>query len=109
MQVADRWHLLRNLGDVAERVLVGLSLPPIRVEKTESAAKLPAATEPKERETRQDAERRQALCDEIHELYEKTSNGRAEGYINKLKLLKRQMYGRAGIELLRRRFLGMGR
>ncbi|REJ32418.1 MAG: hypothetical protein DIU82_12335, partial [Bacillota bacterium] len=30
------------------------------------------------------------------------SNGPVEGYINKLKLLKRQMYGRAGIELLRR-------
>src|SRR5690606_14415147 len=37
------------------------------------------------------------------------SNGRVEGCINKLKLLKRQMYGRAGIELLRRRFLAMGR
>lgn len=32
-----------------------------------------------------------------------------DGHINKLKLLKRQMYGRAGIELLRRRFLAMGR
>jgi len=37
------------------------------------------------------------------------SNGRVHGCINKLKLLKRQMYGRAGIELLRRRFLAMGR
>jgi len=37
------------------------------------------------------------------------SNGPVEGHINKLKLLKRQMYGRAGIELLRRRFLAMGR
>ena len=35
------------------------------------------------------------------------SNGPVEGQINKLKLLKRQMYGRAGIELLRRRFLAM--
>lgn len=33
------------------------------------------------------------------------SNGQVEGQINRLKLLKRQMYGRAGIELLRRRFL----
>lgn len=32
------------------------------------------------------------------------SNGQVEGQINRLKLLKRQMYGRAGIELLRRRF-----
>src|SRR5690606_35803154 len=37
------------------------------------------------------------------------SNGRVQGYINKLKLLKRQMYGRAGIDLLKRRFLAMGR
>lgn len=33
------------------------------------------------------------------------SNGQVEGQINRLKTLKRQMYGRAGIELLRRRFL----
>lgn len=33
------------------------------------------------------------------------SNGQVEGHINRLKMLKRQMYGRAGIELLRRRFL----
>src|SRR5690606_33749318 len=59
VQVADRWHLLRNLGDVAERVLVGLSIPPIRVEKTEPLAKLPRTTELKDRETRKDAERRQ--------------------------------------------------
>ena len=33
------------------------------------------------------------------------SNGPVEGYINRLKMLKRQMYGRAGIDLLSRRFL----
>jgi transposase len=33
------------------------------------------------------------------------SNGRTEGHINRLKMLKRQMFGRAGIELLSRRFL----
>ena len=31
------------------------------------------------------------------------SNGPVEGQINRLKTLKRQMYGRAGIELLRAR------
>ena len=31
------------------------------------------------------------------------SNGQAEGQITKLKLVKRQMYGRAGIDLLRAR------
>ena len=34
-----------------------------------------------------------------------TSNGQVEGQINRLKMLKRQMYGRAGIKLLKRRFL----
>ena len=33
------------------------------------------------------------------------SNGPTEGHINRLKTLKRQMYGRAGIELLRARLL----
>lgn len=34
-----------------------------------------------------------------------TSNGPVEGHINRLKMLKRQMYGRAGLDLLTRRFL----
>lgn len=33
------------------------------------------------------------------------SNGQTEGRVNKLKLLKRQMYGRASFALLRRRCL----
>ena len=33
------------------------------------------------------------------------SNGQAEGQINRLKLIKRQSYGRAGFELMRRRAL----
>jgi transposase len=33
------------------------------------------------------------------------SNGQTEGHINRLKLLKRQMYGRAGFDLLRCRLL----
>jgi transposase len=36
------------------------------------------------------------------------SNGQVEGQINKLKALKRQMYGRAGFALLRSRFLQAG-
>ena len=36
------------------------------------------------------------------------SNGPVEGYVNKLKLLKRQMYRQAANELPRRRFLAMG-
>ena len=33
------------------------------------------------------------------------SNGPVEGQINRLKMLKRSMYGRAGLDLLGRRFL----
>jgi transposase len=36
------------------------------------------------------------------------SNGQTEGQINRLKTLKRQMYGRAGFDLLRRRCLQAG-
>lgn len=35
----------------------------------------------------------------------KWSNGRTEGHVNRLKMLKRQMYGRANLDLLRRRVL----
>lgn len=33
------------------------------------------------------------------------SNGHTEGQVNKLKLIKRQMYGRASFDLLRQRVL----
>jgi transposase len=38
-------------------------------------------------------------------LSEPWSNGQTEGQIHQLKLLKRQMYGRAGFALLRNRVL----
>jgi transposase len=37
------------------------------------------------------------------------SNGQAEGQINRLKTIKRAMYGRAGSELLRARMLPLNR
>jgi transposase len=33
------------------------------------------------------------------------SNGQTEGQVNRLKLLKRQSYGRAHVDLLRKRLL----
>ena len=39
---------------------------------------------------------------------ERWSNGPVEGHVNRLKTIKRQMYGRAGFELLRRRVLNAG-
>ncbi len=41
---------------------------------------------------------------EIHDFMGR-SDGCVEGFVNKLKLLKRQGYGRAGFELLRARML----
>jgi transposase len=35
------------------------------------------------------------------------SNGQVEGQVHRLKLLKRQMYGRASFDLLRTRVLGL--
>jgi transposase len=42
---------------------------------------------------------------EKNAITETWSNGQAEGQINRLKTLKRAMYGRAGVELLRARML----
>ena len=39
-------------------------------------------------------------------LSEHWSNRQVEGQINRLKLLKRQMYGRANLDLLKRRAVG---
>jgi transposase len=36
------------------------------------------------------------------------NNGQVEGQVNRLKLIKRQMYGRANFDLLRARFLYAG-
>ena len=35
------------------------------------------------------------------------SNGQVEGQVNRLKLIKRRMYGRANFDLLRRQILGL--
>jgi hypothetical protein len=39
----------------------------------------------------------------------KWNNGRAEGHVNRIKLIKRKMYGRANFDLLRIRVLAGGR
>lgn len=36
------------------------------------------------------------------------SNGQVEGQVNRLKMIKRQMFGRAGLALLKKRVIGMG-
>ena len=48
---------------------------------------------------------RQDLAAVRNAISEPWSNGQTEGQINRLKTLKRAMYGRAGVELLRARML----
>ncbi len=43
-----------------------------------------------------------AICEAISSRW---SNGVVEGHVNRLKMLKRQMYGQAGFELLRQRVM----
>ena len=50
---------------------------------------------------------RQDLAAVRNAITETWSNGQTEGQINRLKTLKRAMYGSAGIELLRARVLPM--
>ena len=44
----------------------------------------------------------EAICEAIGSRW---SNGVVEGHVNRLKMLKRQMYGRARFELLRQRVM----
>jgi transposase len=48
---------------------------------------------------------RQRLAAVRNAMSEPWSNGQTEGQINRLKTLKRAMYGRAGVELLRARMM----
>jgi transposase len=41
----------------------------------------------------------------VNALHYQWSNGQLEGQVNRLKLIKRQMYGRAKFDLLRARVL----
>lgn len=45
-----------------------------------------------------------AICEAISSRW---SNGVVEGHVNRLKMLKRQMYGRAGFELLKQRVMSL--
>lgn len=90
-QVADRWHLLKNIGDALERMMYRWF---IRVSETGS-------TELQRVSAGMEADAA-AICEVITS---SRSNGVAEGHVNRLKMLKRQMYGRAGFGLLRRRVM----
>jgi len=49
---------------------------------------------------------KQARCGEAFGIVSPWSNGQTEGQITRLKLIKRQMYGRAKLDLLQARLIG---
>ena len=81
IQVADRFHLLKNLGDALERLLNRKRsiLKAVGIKKDQAAVEAGLSLP--------------------------WNNGAVEGSVNRLKMIKRQMYGRAGFALLRRRVL----
>ena len=48
----------------------------------------------------------EAALQSLREIYSDWSNGQTEGQITKLKLVKRQMYGRGKLDLLQARVIG---
>ncbi|WP_049796590.1 transposase [Cupriavidus necator] len=109
-QVSDRWHLLSNLRDNVERLLA-------RSEESRANSQHRRSVLHFDRWLKRlsccDAEemRRfaQSLSSDVPAVRAAFkllwSNGQTEGHVNRLKLLKRQMYGRANMELLRLRVL----
>ena len=96
--MADRWHLLKNLAEALEGVLLR--------EREGLEAWVKAAAVIGIRELEQ-------FCAGLRRDWEAVvaaltlpwSNSPVEGQINRFKLIKRQMYGRAGFVLLRARVL----
>jgi len=91
-QVADRWHLLTNLREAVERLLV-----------RRAASLREAAGTPGERRF---ATGLKADLSAVRAAFaSEWSSGQVEGQVNRLKFVKRQMYGRAKLDLLRIRVL----
>jgi transposase len=75
LQVADRFHRLQNLAEALAHVF---NTPDKALKAVHEALSQVSVTQP---------------------------DGTVEGQMNRLKTLKRQMFGRAGLDLLQQRFL----
>jgi transposase len=89
VQVADRWHVLKNLGEAGKRVLtrqrasVEHAARPMR---TDQLGQLPTAGDLSVRFSARPETEIEQHC---------WSKGPVEGHIDRLKTIKRQMYGQA--------------
>ena len=89
VQVTDRWHLMEN---ASRSFLDAVRLSMRRIREVVGVASIDPA-----------------LLTAAERIQYETlpwSNGQAEGQITRLKLVKRQMYGRGRIDLLQARLIG---
>ena len=131
-QIVDRWHVLKNLGEVVLRMVgqthaalkqrqaasdaKGSSAPtsPIWNDECKKAATMPACCDGKFEIRGLPKDTKSSICGlaripaKARETLLSTgtsSTGPVEGQINRLKFIKRSMYGRGSFELLRQRAL----
>lgn len=99
LQVADRWHLLKNLTDAVFKIVRGRHADRL-------TAWLEAATNSGMRVWCSFARSIQSDLAAVEAaLSQPWSNGPTAGHVNRLKCVKRQMYGRAKLDLLRLRLM----
>jgi transposase len=103
-QVADRWHLMENASR-AFLDAVRASIRPIRAAKAGSSLE-PWLERAQSSPVASFASGVRTDLAAVHAaIVSPWSNGQTEGQITKLKLVKRQMYGRAKLDLLEARLI----
>jgi transposase len=101
IQVADRFHLLQNLAEALDQVF------------NAQRHTLKAVNEARHRAAQSPLASLQRFAKGLRDDYDAVkaggtlpwSTGPVAGHINRLKMLKRQMFGRAKLDLLQQRFL----
>jgi transposase len=105
IQVADRFHLLQNLAETLYQVfgMHGKAIKVVEETHNQNEAIRPDSTALVPVQPPIPTTQQQDLASTRRKM--SISNGPVEGHIKRLKMLKRQMYGRAKIDLLECRFL----